>query len=120
MTILDDTGPVSEPQFSSNDLVKKTPKPRVIADLVPPSRRKDLPANVVVTVVDVESDKWKNAENVIPTEPSQNDGPLDSSLQSDSSIDWSILDSRWNDSTPLDSNALAIGDIVAWQVGSTT
>lgn len=115
MTLLDDASPVPEPQplLTSNTTIK----PRVIAELVPPSRRKDLPANIIVTAVNVESEMWGCADDMISTELSKK-VPSDTILRSDSSIDWSILDSRWNELEPLDANTLAIGDIVAWQVGS--
>jgi len=118
MTLLDDTSLRSVPQsFAIGDnSVKHTAKPRVTADLVPPSRRKDLPANIIVTVVDVESDLWDNTN---AAEPSQNI-VTETALQSDSNIDWSVLDSRWNDLKPLDTNVLAIGHVVGWQVSSTT
>jgi hypothetical protein len=121
MTLLDDTSSIPEPQSlpTSNDPIKKTVKPRVTAELVPPSRRKDLPANIIVTMVNVESDMWNNADDVMLAEPPET-APPDAILQSDSSIDWSVLVSRWNHLEPLDASTLAIGDVVAWQVSSSS
>ncbi|CAE6381091.1 unnamed protein product [Rhizoctonia solani] len=67
--------------------------------VVPPSERKDLPANVIVTSVDVEAvdglegvGEWFDGGNRIIEEESTpvNDGP-----QPDLAIDWNLVDSEW-------------------------
>lgn len=109
-------GGAEEPSIDIEALPARQ-KTRVTAALVPPSRMKNLPANIIVTSVDVESDRWQTTHT---SDAPQEQGSLlpeeYSSLVHDALVDWSRVDDDWDRLTAVDPSSLKIGDIVAWQV----
>ncbi|KAF8304788.1 hypothetical protein DL93DRAFT_2090104 [Clavulina sp. PMI_390] len=112
-----------DPASSSKGKNKAT-TPRATADLVPPSRQKNLPANIIVTSIDVEADLWGTSQPDRSAEPMEvvvanETQPVISSsaaLAGAVSVDWTRVDNDWHSFPPVASvDSLQIGNIVAWQ-----
>lgn len=105
------------------------------AELIPPSRRTNLPFNIFVTSIDVEADLWgqsssSGAEKIADEEPlnftmlengaSAGVGATTSTVkgEGDSAIGWDGLDESWESLPMIDTDRLAVGSLLAWQVRS--
>lgn len=123
---------VQTPTPKSNS-VKKAARPP--PELIPPSRRTNLPSNIIVTSVDVESDLWGGQGGVTSVPDVVEEGLEFDRLERDvgakgssrtekerqqkdreHAVDWSGLDDSWDSLKPLELSVLEEGSIVAWQV----
>ncbi|KAH7332885.1 hypothetical protein B0J17DRAFT_677968 [Rhizoctonia solani] len=97
--------------------------------VVPPSQRKDLPANVIVTSVDVEAvngldgvGEWFDGENRVEEETPTGDVAQSTPNKTSKKVDWELVDSeweqRWNSFTSIGEevwNNLRAGTMLAYK-----
>lgn len=112
---------------------KKTARPP--PELIPPSRRTDLPSNIIVSSVNVESDIWgdqvqaKSSHDVMEEDLEFDKLEANISARSGNEtknerkervtedvIRWDSLDDSWDSLEALEPRKLQVGSILAWQV----
>lgn len=143
MTMLDDDeDPIGIPSTTRVEDLTGPPtrraktKTHTTAELVPPSRMKNLPRNVIVTTIDVEADLWPETRQAASshditaaagedsdpivldyTDPSATELPATKGTSPSAPIEWDSVDSSWDSLSHLpDVGALQVGQIIAWQV----
>lgn len=90
-------------------------------ELIPPSRMKNLPLNIIVTSIDVEADLWNlpareapNADSVLT--PLTSVKPRNVAPFTETDVRWDELDNIWKDLNPVSLEVLNPGVVLAWQV----